>query len=86
MPYFFAGTIDEVYLYPCALGQDRIRALMAGPAMTVREVIDNGAIANQEACIASLNSGKGTIVEYTSPVLDIHDNGPRGHFGWNPSL
>ncbi len=83
MPYFFAGTIDEVYLYGCALAQDRIKALMAGPAMTIREVIDNGVVSSQQACIASLDSGKGSIVEYTRSVLDIHDSGPRGHYGWN---
>lgn len=77
---FFAGTVDDAYVYPCALSQDEIKALMIGPVMTVREVINNGIIVDQQACYASLASGKGTIVNYTTDVLDIYDSGGRGHF------
>jgi len=77
----FAGTIDEVYVYPCALSQGEIRALMNKGVMSVREIIDNGPIGDQQACYASLWSGEGTLVDYTTDVLDIHDSGPHGHFG-----
>ncbi|UCG58908.1 MAG: hypothetical protein JSU70_05220, partial [Phycisphaerales bacterium] len=49
--------------------------------MGIREVIDNGPIADQGACYASLNSGAGTIVDYTASVLNIQDSGDGGHYG-----
>jgi hypothetical protein len=51
-----------------------------GGYMGIREVIDNGDINNQDDCNDSLTSGAGTIVDYTAPVLNIHDSGPTGHF------
>jgi len=78
---FFAGTIDDVYVYPCALSQAEIHGLMNRGVMSVREIIDNGPIVDQMACYTSVYSGMGTIVDYTTDVLDLHDGGPRGHFG-----
>ena len=51
-----------------------------GGLMGIREVIDNGGILNQDDCNDSLTSGLGTIVDYTTPVLNITDSGPTGHF------
>jgi len=48
--------------------------------MGIREVIDNGDIRDQDGCYDSLKSGTGTIVNYTAPVLNIHDSNNRGHF------
>jgi hypothetical protein len=78
---FFAGTIDDVYVYPCALSQDEIKSLMTKGVMSILEVVDNGTIADQQACYASLDSTKGTRIEYTAPVLNLYDSGSRGHFG-----
>lgn len=46
----------------------------------IREVIDNGTIADQDECLDSLSSGGGTIVDYTATVLNIHDQGGVGNF------
>jgi hypothetical protein len=77
---FFTGTLDETYVYPCALSEEEIKALMSKGLMSVREVIDNGTIDSQQACYASLWSGKGTLEDYTTDVLDLYDSGSRGHF------
>jgi subtilisin family serine protease len=49
--------------------------------MSIREVIDNEAIGDQDACYASLNSGAGTIVDYTASVLNVQDSGGNGNYG-----
>ncbi len=78
---FFSGTVDDVYVYPCALTQAEIEALMNKGVMDILEVVDNGVVDHQQMCYASLDSRTGTRIEYTAPVLDLWDNGPRGHFG-----
>ena len=86
----FFGRIDDVRIYDCALDRDEIASLAgtssAVATMLVREVIDNGPIADQDACLASLDSGAGTIIEYNTPVLNIVDGGLNGHFGDDDSF
>jgi hypothetical protein len=83
---FFSGTIDDVYVYSRALNQSEIKALMgtgvmSQGVMSILEVVDNGAIGDQQACRTSLDSTKGTRIAYTAAVLNLHDSGPQGHFG-----
>ncbi len=49
--------------------------------MGIREVIDNGAITNQDQCYVSLVSGTGTIVDYQARVLNLYDGGLTTRFG-----
>ena len=48
--------------------------------MGIREVIDNGNMDDQDDARASILSGGGTIVDYTAPVLNIHDSDGTGNF------
>jgi len=59
---------------------------VAGPAggpgfFGIREVISNGPINHLDDAVNSLASGTGTIVNYTSPVINIHDSGSDGKAG-----
>jgi hypothetical protein len=49
--------------------------------MGIREVINNGAMNDQNNAHTSLQSGAGTIQDYTAPLLNIRDSDGNGRFG-----
>ncbi len=80
-------AIDDVLLRDVVLpaSAPEVDPPGAGPAgspgfLGIREVIDNGEIADQNACYVSLDSGTGTILDYEAHVLNIQDSGGSGHF------
>ena len=56
--------------------------LVATPdEFVVREVVDNGDVTDLASLRASLTSGGGSIVDYTTVAINPHDSDGNGHFG-----
>ena len=72
-------TVIPFASLPDAVPAEAVPGLQGGDGyFGVREVIDNGLITNHAEAIASLQSGLGTIVDYSAPVLNILDTGGSG--------